>query len=303
MDHGDRLNGPSGLIAARTKGTTVDVSPGLASSIDVPAKQIGNPMKRLILQALTASASLAAAIAPAPGIAAEIPPAARDAGFNKLVLDDDFDSLDLNPPGVTTHRWSNAIWFQKPSPLDSFSVSDGVLTIKTETATGRASQSAAITTYKKGSPDGRYLFGYFEARMRWPVNKWNWSTFFLHSELPTLQGATNNWTRYCEIDVAEAFSLNRYSSSVHDWYKSAVGKEYPEDPKAHQLFAKVSEWNVYGLLWTKSEMTFYLNGQEMVKIKTPPPCAEQKAFIILTASSHLGGPAESMDIDWIHIYQ
>lgn len=131
---------------------------------------------------------------------------------------------------------------------------------KTTTLSGKNEiQCGAITSL--GLKEFKY--GYFEARMKMPVNKKHWGAFWL---MPGKDNAanmgyddtSNGGSDGAEIDIAEGNQQNTYSSGLHiDGYKPGVTKAAGG---GQQTSNGTDQWRVYGVLWTATELKFYCDG-------------------------------------------
>jgi beta-glucanase (GH16 family) len=228
-------------------------------------------------------------------LAIQPPPPAIAAGFNRLTLDEEFaDERILD-------RWALGLWWQRGVSSDAITVHDGIATI-----TARAKplfHATMLTTW--GGPVRRTLrYGYFEARMRWPVSSGNWAAFWLISKETTKEPDPKKWPPYCEIDILEAFG-GGYQSTVHDWMTHAKETDYV---KTHiYRFYRSSNfhpdrWHTYGMLWRKGVITFYRDGK-MTATMVPPTVCDNQDQILVFGTQRRGEKQESTDFDWVRVWQ
>jgi beta-glucanase (GH16 family) len=107
-----------------------------------------------------------------------------------------------------------------------------------------------------------------------------------------------------ELDVMETLT----GSSTLDYttahseaggYHSAVG--------AANLVTDVGGYHTYGVLWTPTELTWYLDGQEVFQTATPADMNKPMYMIANLAVGGFGGQPDGwqtadMQIDYIHAY-
>lgn len=141
-------------------------------------------------------------------------------------------------------------------------------------------------------------YGYFEASIKIaPATGLN-NAFWLMNPLSGIPGEV-----LYELDVVEAHFPNRVSTTIHFYgpKKTASGSLTlaPIDLSA--------SYNVYGMLWEKDRVVFYLNGQEIWELQATIPGAVPVRFS--TAVSRFAGPitdaldGTKMSVDWVRAYR
>jgi beta-glucanase (GH16 family) len=141
-------------------------------------------------------------------------------------------------------------------------------------------------------------YGYFEASIKIaPATGLN-NAFWLMNPLSGIPGEV-----LYELDVVEAHFPNRVSTTIHFYgpKKTASGSLTlaPIDLSA--------SYNVYGMLWEKDRVVFYLNGQEIWELEASIPGAVPVRFS--TAVSRFAGPitdaldGTKMSVDWVRAYR
>jgi beta-glucanase (GH16 family) len=183
--------------------------------------------------------------------------------------------------------------------LNPFSVSNGVLDIRAQTVDAATSagmwnygySSGVITTKQSFSQ----TYGYFEMRADLPENvSGAWPAFWL---VP----ADGSWPP--ELDVMETLSgtPNIDYTTVH----SGVNGAHTAVGSAN-LVTDVTGYHTYGVLWTATTLTWYLDGQEVFQAATP---ADMNKPMYMIANMAVGGWAGApnftsadMLIDYIHAY-
>ena len=104
-----------------------------------------------------------------------------------------------------------------------------------------------------------FLYGYIEARIKFPIGSGNWPAFWMLGSNITSIG----WPNSGEIDIAEGFgnAKTKTSSAVHysttgagccdnhlyDYIKYDIGQDYSAD------------FHTYGLAWLPNEISFYVD--------------------------------------------
>ncbi len=168
----------------------------------------------------------------------------------KLVFSDEFNGKELD-----LTKWYHAYDSRK----DFSSIRDGKLVIKADWNPQKtAIQSSSIYTYQD------FLYGYFEARVRFRKESGWWSAFWLCTQSPS-----NPFFDGFEIDIFEDYYLRAKNPG-----------EKPGDTLDHNLhiFAGggLKSWNyhstlpgsiedfyVIGCKWTPFEISYYMNGKLM----------------------------------------
>ena len=198
-------------------------------------------------------------------------------GWN-LVFNDDFNSapttsnyyLGLPYAGVD-HLNDELECYQ----AGQISASGGILTLQAKQGSCGNAQtypSGAITT------KATFQHGYFEARIKMPQGKGFWPAFWLTS-------ADGRWPPEWDIleVVSTAGEIYEYphpvSGGTCSWQSGAAGSDsiYTSGEGAPNVF---SQYNVFGLLVTTSEVTWYVNG-------------------VTTAHYHVNSAAGSDDHFWV----
>jgi beta-glucanase (GH16 family) len=135
----------------------------------------------------------------------------------------------------------------------------------------------------------RFKYGYFEARIRLPVDSKtngiaNWPAFWLDGQ---------KWPVDGEIDIAEALS-----GKLCYHFHSPVGS--PGDCANGNYLG----WHLFGVLWEPRAITYYYDGSQVGRIAGR--ITDSPMYIILNLGmSTIGGailaPA-TMQVDYVHVY-
>jgi hypothetical protein len=254
------------------------------------------PSTRRLSRRAFIAGSLAATAMPS------LPAPAREAGFKTVALWDDFDALDITFGDRGPSRWHAGLWYLPIPPRSAIRCADSVVTLTGDTA---------ITTWCRDSSGGlSWRGGYFEARMRCT----NWAAFWLFSVAhtagtPVRREDPMTWTS--EIDIVETDSgkPKAFICSVHKNSSSYGGvKDEVNHGQRNYYNATVpvlGHWHTYGARWTDRDVTWYFNGEEVLKV-APYPSTWQPMYLILSGAPGgvLGGrPVEpvEVEVDWVRV--
>ena len=240
-----------------------------------------------------------------------------------LTFDDEFNSLSLF--NGTSGTWTPHYWYGGQGAytltgngelqiytapgftgtgttdlgLNPFSISNGVLDIHAQTVT--AAQSAAMWNYQYSSgvitthDTFAQTYGYFEMRAELPSTDGGaWPAFWL---VP----ADGSWPP--ELDAMEQLSGNanliyttqHSGSGGSNW--SVGSANYIPDPTG---------FHTYGVLWTPTELTWYVDGVEVFQTATP---SDMNKPMYMIANMAVGGwsgtpdwTSSDMLVDYIRAY-
>lgn len=251
----------------------------------------------MIFKSVTGLVASVACAAMMHGQSAPIPAPTQavQAGFTNLVFNEGFQKLDLLNPSREQISWRPLGTAVKEN---RFVVNDGVLTLTTARWDSHRGAVTSITTLAATpeEPQHDFLFGYFEARLRFDWNLANWDSFWLVSS------AYKKQVEYCEIDVIEPQPTPRvYIGTVHDWY---AGKRLHGTSTKIELPRGVdfSEWNTFGLLWQAGKISWYLNNKLVAIAHSPPVCDQDRLNLILSAAKQGGEEDQKLQVNWVHVY-
>lgn len=244
-----------------------------------------------------------------------------------MVFQDDFNGKSLDRDAwATRYIYNNGTLdhlndeVQRYRDNDNHRVAGGILSLVAREVASAKFESGMIRSRRT------FLYGYFEARVRFPKGRGIWPAFWLNSD--KAPDGTLTWPP--EIDILE-YAVNGKddtSSMVHagtrnspnappiEWAYSAPGfnrrtGSYTADKPLDQ------GWHVFGLDWHPNWVAGYLDGQLLYKHSyhwvtrkgiTAPP-----AHILLNFA--IGGQwagrygidtqkfPQSFDIDYVRVYQ
>ncbi|HTT26679.1 MAG TPA: glycoside hydrolase family 16 protein [Thermoplasmata archaeon] len=233
----------------------------------------------------------------------------------KLVWRDEFDGGTLD-----ASRWSASSGARRDA-------------LNTPDAVAVANGSLVITTYIQGgvpltgflSTEGKFdvTYGYVEARIRLHEAAGTWCAFWINS--PTNGTPLNDpGTAGTEIDVLEHRYVDQYGNDVSDVDAINVNwNGYGADHTFEQRTVTGSpslqdNWHNYGVLWTPTGYTFYIDGAPVWTPGADVPVSHRSENLYLTCevqnnswagSVPPGGygsrdtSANRMEVDWVRVWQ
>jgi len=193
----------------------------------------------------------------------------------EIIFSDDFDgtSLDRSKWDLCPewNRQGRSTWKD-----DMVFVSGGMLRLKfrRDSTLGGSNwiRAGAIRSRKK---DGTILFdngfGYYEARIKFPVASGTWGAFWLMSPTQHLLG--DEGVDGTEIDIVETIRnhLGEYNAALH-WngygseHKSVGSSENGTKPVGTRPNIYDDEFHIFALDWSPSQYIFYVDGQEFWRV-------------------------------------
>lgn len=185
--------------------------------------------------------------------------------------------------------------------VNPFSIVNGHLDITATNASPDVSAAINNYQYTSGLITTQHSFsqtyGYFEMKADIPETKGVWPAFWL---LP----ADGSWPP--EIDVME--SIGDSTTTFQSTNTKETGTKVGESWQSHVYDGNVGE-HTYGLLWTPTELVWYVDGEEVRRSATP---ADMHKPMYLLANVAVGGywPGNpdpgalnaTMSVDYIRAY-
>jgi beta-glucanase (GH16 family) len=182
------------------------------------------------------------------------------------------------------------------SAYNPFSISSGVLNITAGQFSYADSQHTWGQAYYSGMLNTRGLFqqqyGFFEMRAALPTDLGSWPAFWL-SQDPYAPGAEadilEHLGMYPDVDFERA--VGGGSVGGHTTYMPAL-----------------SGFHNYGMLWTPTTTTFYIDELAVMSLPTPSSWTKPMYMILDMALGGWGGPIDAsafpatMQVDWVHVY-
>ncbi len=254
----------------------------------------------------------AAALAAAPAAAAARPDApAPIAGKGYgLAWADEFDTLDIGEIG---RRWTPHLWYERAAGPDHYAVANSILTIKCLRRGGTWDGCDLATEWADTRGGSFFRGGYFEARMKVPRA---WPAFWLFSvnhSRGVVPRSGNPATLCAEIDVYEGDSAHPtyFCGALHrnTGNYGAIKDEYNHN-NCHDLRVDLTrDWHDYAVLWTRSEVIWYLDGAETHRAPAFDSTWQDDFIVLgLQPGGLLGGPmpadASEVDllVDWVRVW-
>jgi beta-glucanase (GH16 family) len=182
------------------------------------------------------------------------------------------------------------------SAYNPFAIDNGALDITAQKFSYADSQYTWGQAYASGMLNTKGLFeqkyGYFEMKAQLPTDAGAWPAFWM---------AQDPFDPGTEADVLENLSMNPnvvYArSNDNGWVNGST--YYNPSP---------SGFHTYGMLWTPSETTFYVDGLAVMQLATPASWDKPMYMILNLALGGWGGaidesalPAQ-MKVDYVRVY-
>lgn len=111
--------------------------------------------------------------------------------------------------------------------------------------------SARMISYHGGKS---FTYGRIEARIKVPAGVGTWPAFWMLGDA-ILEGG--GWPSCGEIDIMEhvGYDPDKIHATIHYWDNDS---QYTSQNKSTSIVSE-DEWLVYGVLWTRDSMQFYIN--------------------------------------------
>jgi beta-glucanase (GH16 family) len=253
---------------------------------------------------------------PAPPTVPSGPPQSLPPAGYALVFEDQFGGVALDRT-----RWAAANEPRRDavSTPDAVTVSGGILTVTTYTS-GGVHRTGFLTT--QGLFQARY--GYFEARIRFNDSPGSWCSFWLAS--PTIGTPLGDpGTAGVEIDVVEHRVTDDGGwTALADMVALNLNWDgYDENRKNDQRVVALPDgsrvqgaWHTYGVLWTPTGYTFYVDAKPLWSPAGPVSnrpqdlrltCeVEDASWAGYVPPGGYGSRASSvtrMEVDWVRAWQ
>ncbi len=198
---------------------------------------------------------------------------------------------DNEPPGLRRGH-------DRPLGLNPFEVRDGTLSIRFERTPARVKDALGGFEYVSGlittEPSFSQTYGYFEMRAKLPRGKGIWPAFWL---LPK----DLSWPP--EIDVMESVGdPSKVYVTYHSNAAKIEGREFQVSP---------DDFHTYGVAWDREHVTWFIDGREVRKERTPADMHKPMYMLanIASGGDWAGAPDAStplparLTIDYIRAYR
>lgn len=235
----------------------------------------------------------------------------------ELVWSDEFDGNSINLDNWSFVLWDegrvNNEWQKYVENRDNYKVENGILSI-TATKTGGNIKGGYESTRLSSQGKNEFKYGRIEFRAKMPTGRGTWPALWMlgsnHDEV--------GWPRCGEIDIMEyvGYEPNTTNSNIH------TQNDYGYTNNKATLNLKTAEeaFHMYGIIWTKDAINFYLDHPKNIKNTYYPQeknkdnwAYSQPFYLImnLAVGGNWGGKQgvdgtiwpQSMLVDYVRVYQ
>jgi len=235
----------------------------------------------------------------------------------KLVFKEEFNLPDGSQP-------NSAIWSRAPRAKNLWAkwnsdsrnvvfVRNGKLVCRAipNTNSSDTAKMLAGAVYTKNK--FAFKYGKIEVRMRTNLKKGNFPAAWLRPENP------GNPYRYAEMDLIEYFGDEGVARQTIHSHRSAILKKNDQNFSFMTKKIERNQWHVYGLEWTPSSLTTYIDGKitgcypklnDSIKLEEGQWTFDRSFFVILNQSVGYGNwhapdtnAIYETEFDWVKIYQ
>lgn len=177
-------------------------------------------------------------------------------------------STPLGLEGVKINPGSYSALMAKPTPAD-----------KRDLCHGRRWTGAVLTTKFTHSQ----RFGYFEIRANLPIVKGMWPAFWL---MPV----RGTWPGNGEFDIMEALGVDGVTYHTVHTSDPSFGPSKQLGKEVRHTFPTggPGAWHTFGGAWTKDELVWYVDRQEVFRCRTPSDMRDVPMYLMLDIA--VGGP-------------
>lgn len=285
-------------------------------------KFIGNSRRTRAVLALAILSGLAGAAtaqtSPLPTVGKE-----STSGY-RLTFQDEFVPLANGDNGLNSAKWNTAIWYETPHHIKNYGVRDSSGPRDSADAGAEHSASGVLRIWPQ--PDGNTFvnrtldtdgskftqtYGFFEMRARLPYGQGPWPAFWLFNHIgrkrPEIDimeaypGAPveKNWSSVDKHPINYGTTVWRDATSQAGWRMIATGRDL------------YRSFNVYGVKWDASNVTFYFNGSPVYSVNVR---MRDPLYVVLSLwyGSESGTPDVSVtpigetnafEIDYVRVWQ
>ena len=246
---------PVGAKQPDARATPLSVAPSPVAALPTEAAVPPTPTEvRPTAEPLLPVVSLAVTPPPIP-----LKPGAKQDDW-QLTFADEFDG-----PGLNTSYWNTSFWWGRTRDAElqyyvdhAVSVEDGVLGLRADARPegGREYTSGVVTTQGKFSQ----AYGFFEMRARIPHGNGLWPAFWLLPEA----GNSTVWPP--EVDIME-FMGGRPGTAVMNYHYANATTVHGQAAKDYVGPDFSKDFHVFGLEWTRKEMTWYIDGVPRYQVR------------------------------------
>jgi beta-glucanase (GH16 family) len=217
----------------------------------------------------------------------------------KLIWQDEFDGTKLdetkwNRLGDWKRR--DGFWIKE----DAYLSGKGTLLLRTK-KDGDRYTSGAVNTQGKFE----HAFGYYVARCRMPKQGGHWPAFWMMC--PGVGQVGNEGRDGTEIDIVEIpWRDGKVTFNLH-W--DGYGKDHKSAGTNTTIAALTEGFHDYGLLWTKEEYVFYVDGKEVWRTKAGGVSQVPEYLKLTEEIGEWGGGItqaqlpDYFEVDYVRVYE
>jgi Glycosyl hydrolases family 16 len=215
--------------------------------------------------------------------------------------------------------WAVRQWWEERPPANSIYIRNGILHVVSRRSQGYPNVTA--TSEPHGRKTGRsFLFGYFEARLKWTKGNGSWPAFWLFS---TAHATNPRWPQpacprptclSAELDVFEGQGSEPevFVGTIHrnscDCYQ--VPNKQSENNSRRVGADLTGAFHVYGMLWTTTEIRWYLDGRFLMRAPVYDSTNQRMHLLLYmwtggwTVGTDRTTPDElHTEVDWVKVWQ
>ncbi|UCG47505.1 MAG: glycoside hydrolase family 16 protein [Phycisphaerales bacterium] len=207
----------------------------------------------------------------------------------RLTFDEDFkEPLSVSAWGPGTSWIAHTPYagdfgdarFADPEDGFPFTIENGILRIEAR-KDGEKWRAGLLSSLDRKGDGFAQKYGYFEMRAKLPKGPGTWPAFWLLGRPSLLDKSATG----IEIDVLEHYGVhpNALCTNVHLWYPD---KRHKGDGRKYIVAGMTDDFHNYGVMVDSDFITFYYDGAELRRVKTP---AEARVPLYILVDLALGG--------------
>ena len=191
--------------------------------------------------------------------------------------------------------------FSDPEEGFPFTVENGILRIEAR-KDEKGWRAGLLSSLDRKGNGFAQKYGYFETRAKLPKGLGTWPAFWLLGAPSLLDKSATG----IEIDVLEQYGVNPNAlcTNVHLWYPD---KTHEADGRAYLVTGMTDDFHNYGAMVDSDFITFYYDGIELRRVKTPEE-AKVPLYILVDLALGGGWPIDEtpnpsyMYVDYVRAY-
>ena len=207
--------------------------------------------------------------------------------FDGAALDFDVWASDASFPGhIKSSRWP-----------ENLLVEDGMLKLLTKKESRGGAEWTTASTWVKPEVFAQ-TYGYWECRYRFTAAKGINNSFWMIT-----RGLER--VKSFEIDVNEGHYPNLIHTNLHS---GITGVNVQDSKTTFYDYDLSAEFHTYGVLWTPTELIYYLDGDEIARKDAKNahlPVTPILSTAVLNWAGQITDEADgtSMDVDWVRVWR